>query len=228
MDRRSLPAEASGARLRNSPAEWFASAAIGAAVFFFMWAYHDWWRGKSYSWPTAGECLALAALFNLSLCQALGPMCRLSGLCPGALGWRRPLGLTSAAFACGHVVITLTMLTGKFDWAFYRSNPWMLVFGILSGLLLAALTILSFSWASRRLGAKLWGMLMQLGYLALLFTLLHFMVLGKHGKWAQWFEKRDLPAPPGTLPLFCIGALCLLPKAVELMVRALRGRKPEN
>jgi hypothetical protein len=236
--------------LRNSLAEWITAAALCAACFFFMWAYHDWWRAKPYSLLTANECFALAGLFGVSLSLALGPLRRmtdrlrvcegkgtgsepadgsaaeaacsevpvpfLSRALAGAFRLRRPLGIVAAVFAAAHVVSALLLLPEKYNWDYYMQEWLLLVLGIAVSLLLAAMAVSSTPGMLRRLGETKWRRLHGQGTLLLALILTHYLVLGKIGKWIEWFQLRDLPAPPGTLWLSLIGAAALAIRLIDL------------
>jgi DMSO/TMAO reductase YedYZ heme-binding membrane subunit len=152
----------------------------------FMMAYHDWWRAKTYSLGTANESLALSAVFCMSLALSLGPLRRLFGLRPALVRLRRPLGVWSVVLALAHSVVTLVVMSNKYDWAYFRAHLDLLVLGISALALLLMLGVTSWPFALR-----------------------------KFGGWVAWFQKRDKPAPPGTMWAFLAGVLAFIVRAAD-------------
>ena len=205
--------------MANSWREWLVAFGFCGLVWWFMLAYHDWWRGKPYSLATANEAFALAALYGLSFSLLLGPLHRLSGGLPGAIRLRRPLGLWAALCAAVHALLTLLVMNDKYDWAYHCKHWDLLTLGILAMALLLVLCTLSWPAALRSVGEKRWRLAQRAGYLVVALVLLHFTVLGKSGKWVEWFRLHDQPAPPGTLPAFVVGLAALALKAFEVLKR---------
>lgn len=205
--------------MANTCGEWLLAFAFCALVWWFMLAYHDWWRGKPYSLATANEAFALAGVYGLSLSLSLGPLRRLSGGLPRAIRLRRPLGLCAGLCAAIHALLTLLVMNDKYDWAYYSKHWDLLLLGSLALLLLSALCALSWPAALRRVGEERWRRVQAKGYLCLALVLVHFVVLGKFGKWVEWFRLHDQPAPPGTLPAFLVGVAPLVLKAWGMLYR---------
>lgn len=203
--------------------DWVAALAVCAAAFAFFWAYHDWWRGKPYSVPTANEALALAALVGLSLSLSAAPWRSLRGR--GGEPSRRAFPLLTASGLCAvlHTVFTFGLLPDKYDSAWQADHRAVLGLGTAALLLLLALFVAGLPALRRRLNARLAPWLQPAALLVLGLALTHFMLLGKPAKWAAWFRDPDRPtAPPGTLPGFLIG---LLPFVLAGLA-ALRRRRP--
>lgn len=200
--------------LENTGREWCGGFALCALFFGFMWAYHDWWRGKTYTLATANEACALAGLYGIALAYALGPLHRMHRLGQRAVRWRRPVAIAAVGFALAHLVVTLLPLSGKYGWKYFSAHWLTLALGIVAALWLLLLAALSFRRAAAKIGLAAWKQIQQWGVVLLPLLVVHYVVLGKIGKWLEWLGGKDpYPGPPGTL----IGA------GVVLLVLLLRG-----
>ncbi len=119
------------------------------------------------------------AISLLTVSLSVSPIAWLSKQ-PVILRARRPLGLTTFFFVTLHVLV----LVG-YDYGFnlplvldsFLNKPFIW-FGVLTGLILAALALTSFGWWKRKLGCW-WGRLHKLLYLAAMLDLAHFFLAVK-------------------------------------------------
>jgi sulfoxide reductase heme-binding subunit YedZ len=119
------------------------------------------------------------AISLLTASLSVSPLARLSKQ-PVVLRARRPLGLMTFFYVTLHVLV----LVG-YDYGFdipllldgYLNKPFIW-FGLLTGLILAALALTSFDWWKRKLG-RWWGRLHQLIYLAAILDLAHYFLAVK-------------------------------------------------
>jgi DMSO/TMAO reductase YedYZ heme-binding membrane subunit len=117
---------------------------------------------------------------------------------------RRTLGLTAAGFIILHICTSLFGVE-KLDLAYYRQHYLSFVFSsiALTGFMLLSGT--SYRWALTRLGRDRWETLHSMGYVFLVFVVLHILALGKFPNWIQWFRTLNRPVPPGTMvPCFFV------------------------
>jgi len=200
--------------MENTAREWGAGLALCVVFFGFMWAYHDWWRGKTYTLATANEACALAGLYGIALAYALGPLYRLHCLGERAVRWRRPVGVAAVGFAFAHMVVPFFPLSHKYGWTYFSVHWITLALGVVAALWLLILAVLSFRRAAVNISMAAWNRIQQWGLVLLPVIVVHYTVLGKVSKWIEWFGGKDPhPGPPGTL----IGA------GVVLLVVLLRG-----
>ncbi len=183
--------------------EWVVSLALYVAVFLLMWEYHR-WRNRPYSFFTANKAMAITSTLLFSFSLALGPLYRLTGRFRQAIRMRRTLGLTAAGFIVLHICTSLFGVE-KFDLAYFRQHYLSFVFSsiALTGFMLLSGT--SYQWALTRLGRYRWETLHSMGYVFLIFVVLHILALGKFPNWIQWFRTLNRPVPPGTMvPCFFV------------------------
>ncbi len=207
--------------MNNTVWEWCTGAILCAVFFGFMWAYHDWWRGKTYTCATANEACALAGLYGMALAYLFGPLFRLHCLDARVLRWRRPVGVTAVAFALTHMLLTFFPLSNKYGWSFFASHWVTLGLGIVAMLWLLLLAVLSFRQVAIRIAMESWRRIQQWGLILLPLVVVHYVVLGKIAKWAEWFGGKDPhPAPPGTLVGGCVVLLVLIVRGVDWAISA--------
>ena len=205
---------------RNPYWQWIVSLAACAAVTLFMFAYHDWWRAKPYSWGTLNETSAQGAIFGLCVALALGPLARFfPRLFENLVGLRRTFGVSAALFAALHVLIALIPLWNKFGWKYITENPLMVSLGFCAAAIMLVMATISFNGMPARMGAERWIKIQKLGYLAVVLACAHFLVLGKVSGWQEWFRTHNHPMPPGSLPVCVVAAIPLLLRGLELIVK---------
>jgi sulfoxide reductase heme-binding subunit YedZ len=123
--------------------------------------------------------LGLWALRFLVVGLAITPM-RVHGG-PNLIGWRRPIGLLAFTYAALHLLVYV-WLDQALDWSAILNDilkrPYITV-GMLSFAILLPLALTSTNGMIRRLGAKAWGRLHSLVYLAAAAAALHFIMLVK-------------------------------------------------
>jgi DMSO/TMAO reductase YedYZ heme-binding membrane subunit len=202
--------------LANAVGEWAVATAWAAGCFAFTMVYHDLWRGKPYSWLTANECLALSAIFSLSAALAVGPLHRMGWGGSSFYRLRRPFGVVAVGAAALHVLITLVPMWPHYGAKWIGDHVLSFGLGLVAVLYLLMLAAISWPSAFRRLGADRWWFWQRTAWLTLAVVLAHFLVLGKHSKWLEWWQKRDLPMPPATLWAALAGALVLSLRLYDL------------
>jgi hypothetical protein len=197
--------------------EWAVAVAWGLGSFVFTMVYHDLWRGKPYSWLTANECLALSAVFSLSLALAVGPLHRMGIGGSGFYRLRRSFGLVAVGTAALHALVTLIPMWSHYGLKWLGEHWFSFSLGLATLLYLLMLAALSWQSAFRRLGAERWWFWQRTAWLTLAVVLAHFLVLGKFSKWLEWLEKRDYPLPPATLWAALAGAIVLALRLCDLI-----------
>lgn len=203
--------------VKNPGSHWFVALVFAVCSTWLVMAYHAWWRAKPYSWVTLNESLAHTAYYCLAIAYALGPLYRF-GMWPArAVMLRRPFGIVGVICALLHVTVTLVPLWGEFGWSFLVVKHWDLT---ALGLICLAVAIwmlkTSLGNAVQRLGQARWVRVQSVGLVLLPLALWHFMVLGKIGKWLDWFHGVDTkPAPAGTLIIFAVGMILIALRLVD-------------
>lgn len=122
--------------------------------------------------------LGLWAVRLLIACLFITPL-RWAGL--NLLRFRRQLGLVAFAYVVLHFASWLTIDMGL-RWSqiipdLYKR--WYILIGMAALVLLTPLALTSNNWSIRKLGAKNWGRLHRLAYVATGLGMIHFLMVGK-------------------------------------------------
>lgn len=204
---------------KNSFGEWLAALLLAAGSCWFVMIYHAWWRSKPYSVVTFNESLAHTAFYCLALAYACGPLYRFGWLTTRPVMWRRPLGMIGVGVAILHVLVSLVPLWGKFGWDYLVVQHWdATLLGAASLALALWMLQTSLGDSVQRLGRARWFQIQLTGLALLPLVLLHFLVLGKIGKWVDWFQGRDTNhMPAGTFIIFCVGIVILALRVADAL-----------
>jgi DMSO/TMAO reductase YedYZ heme-binding membrane subunit len=118
------------------------------------------------------------------------------------------------------MVVTFFPLSNKYGWTYFSAHWMNLALGAIAALALAGLTALSFRHAAAKIGMAAWRRIQQWGLVVLPLIVVHYLVLGKTGKWLEWLGGKDPhPGPPGTLVGAAVVLLVLLLRGVDWAVR---------
>jgi DMSO/TMAO reductase YedYZ heme-binding membrane subunit len=205
----------------NKGAQWAITAAIYLVFFFFFIWYHD-VRAKPFSLLTTEKCTAIASAYCLALALAIGPLSRFFSSFDKFLPYRRTLGLTAAFMTIPHVILVFVYLPLKYPekysvdytMSWFVDHWFTIVMGFLTFILFIVIAIYSYPSGIRKLGKHKWMILQKLGYLVMIFVVLHLLSMGKIPKnWIAWLDTRNHPLPPGSFPTM-MG--CLFPLVLKV------------
>jgi hypothetical protein len=204
---------------KNSFGEWLVALLFAAGGCWLVMVYHAWWRAKPYSLGTLNESLAHVAFYCLALAYVFGPLYRFRLLPARWVFVRRPFGIVGVGSAVLHVGLTLGPLWGKFGWPHLLHKHWdSALLGLVSLALALWIWRISFAGSVQRLGRDRWFRWQLAGLVLLPLVLAHFLVLGKVGKWIDWFAGRDTnAAPAGTFIIFCVGVVVIALRVVDAL-----------
>ena len=178
----------------------------------------------NHSLKELNKIAALAAIALISITFLLGP---LSKIFPKKfavfLSSRKTLGLTGFAFALLHAVYSTVFIYGLDLNKIFFNNPKILgvISGIIALIIFFLMAITSTKQAVQRLGYKKWKQLQTTGYIALFFSIAHFILL--EIKPDKGFDVR----PYGTLFLF-IALIALALKILTLFIKVPERKKFEE
>ncbi len=130
--------------------------------------------------------LAAGTLFILGMVLLLGPLSRMFQVFDWAFKFRKELGIMGFFTAATHVYLTMFPLARNGPWGLFRSRPWSAYPGLEALIILFILFMLSNTFSTRLLGAKLWWQIQYWG-VRLTFVLVAFhMVVLKYQTIASW------------------------------------------
>jgi sulfoxide reductase heme-binding subunit YedZ len=160
---------------------WFRTLILAGCLIPLVWLGVDYFSGRME--PNPAQTLEVRtgriAISLLVVSLSVSPLASLLNR-PAILRARRTLGLVTFFYVLLHVLV----LAG-FDYGFdlpvlvdsYQGKPFIW-FGLLTGLILAALALTSFDWWKQKLGIW-WGRLHRLIYLAAILDLTHYFLAVK-------------------------------------------------
>lgn len=141
--------------------------------------------------------LAAGTLFLLGTVLLLGPLSRLFSIFDWALTYRKELGIMSFFAGLAHVYIIMFPLAHNGPWGLYRARPLSAYPGLEALIILFVLFILSNTYATRALGAKLWWQIQYWGVrLSFALTAFHMVVL-KYKTILVWLVPGSASGEPG-------------------------------
>jgi sulfoxide reductase heme-binding subunit YedZ len=173
-----------------------------------------------------GTAYTAATLLGVTL--VLGVLKVLRGeTSPVSTDWRRDVGIWTALFGLAHVVIGLQVHAPGRMWTYFvypaeesHSFPlrfdtigWSNHLGLLAGLLLLFLLVLSNDWSLKRLGARRWKGFQRWNYAV-------FGLVLAHGVLYQILEKRDAGW------VICFAVLSML--VIVMQVEGFRRRRKQK
>jgi sulfoxide reductase heme-binding subunit YedZ len=163
--------------LRRLPSWPLYFVGLTPAVVYFYWAVGNQLGVDPLA--TLERQLGKWALQLLILTLLVTPLRKLSGI--SLLKFRRAFGLMAFFYVCFHL-LTWLVLDKQFFWGeilkdLYK-RPYIII-GMTAFLVLIPLAITSNNASIRRLGARNWGRLHRLGYVAAAFGAVHYLLLVK-------------------------------------------------
>jgi len=123
--------------------------------------------------------------------------------------YRKYLGLVGFAFLFGHLVLSFSALQSLFSpevWV--KGTMWPALSGFMATLIFLMMAVISNRFAARRLGGTRWRFLLRLGYLAMMLSVIHVVLL-KSARWVTWYQG-GLKTLPSLSLLVSIGAIIVI------------------
>lgn len=134
--------------------------------------------------------------------------------------YRKDIGLAGFAFVVAHTIVSLWFLPNRFPFPQYylaQENILSFSFAVSALVIYSVMTAISNKAATRLLGGTLWKYLLRLGYVAYIYTILHFGL--------KVFGRENLA--PSTIFLFVFGFI-VLSLRIALWIAQTRGIKEVN
>lgn len=143
--------------------------------------------------------LAAGTLFLLGTVLLLGPLSRLFTVFDWALKFRKELGIMSFFTGFLHVYLVMFPLARSGPWGMYLSRPLSAYPGLEALMILFILFIISNTFSTRALGAKLWWQIQYWGVrMAFALTAFHMVVL-KYKTIVAWLVPGGVTGAPNVV-----------------------------
>lgn len=198
-------------------------------VFLFTTLYVSLERG-AFTLGVVNKASAHTAFILIGISFALSSICYFWNFLDSKIVYRKDIGLSGFAFAMAHGIISFWFLPNRFPFPEYylaSENILSFIFAVSALLIYAVMAAISNHFATHILGGVLWRYLLRLGYVAYVYTILHF-ALQEYEEWIGWFAHRETVIPPSSFFLFLFGMLIILLR-ISLWIALLRkAKEPEN
>ncbi|HIH19984.1 TPA: hypothetical protein HA244_01830 [Candidatus Micrarchaeota archaeon] len=188
--------------------EGWKSALVWGAVFFLLLSALLYARRIDYNLFILNKAIAGTAVFLIGMSFAIGPLCRFrASFWVPRLHWRKYFGVSGFMAASLHAFLSLVMLTPAYYPSVFAESGKLnstgemaLLFGILSFLTFAVVSVTSLPEVERNLHPKQWKFIQRVGYGAYFLVALHLLLI----KWRGWFDPANWlhGLPPGSLVSF--------------------------
>ncbi len=162
---------------------YFRVATLGALIFGLTY----WYIQFQHTPNPLNKSLADTAIILMGFSMVLSGVCYFWNFFDSKIVYRKQLGLIGFAFGVTHVVISwkafLSLLKVE-NWA--KGTIWPVFSGLIALVIFTVMAVVSNSFIARALGGKLWRTILRTGYIAMIFILLHVVLL-KSARWITWF-----------------------------------------
>lgn len=194
-------------------------------VLLVSGAYLTLERG-AFSLGVVNRAFAHAAFYLIGISFALSSLAHFWHVFSATIVYRKDIGLAGFAFAMAHSVVSLWFLPDRFPYPeYYLASENILSFAFAASALLiyAVMAAISNHFATHLLGGTIWRYLLRLGYVAYVYTVLHFG-LKEYPHWIEWFTNRDHLFPHASFFLFLFGVLVILLR-LSIWISQMQGTK---
>ena len=146
------------------------------------------------------------------LSMAMSSFCYFWNFADKYMLYRKYLGVVGALYACFHFVFSLYLImrfTTLTEFILNPDNTAPFFLGLAATVVLVFLIVISFKWAVTVLGGTLWRNLLRLGYLAVIFSILH-LCWRSVGDWVAWLQQENgILLPPMSLLMALVTGVIL-------------------
>lgn len=197
------------------PAEfrlWFNSLLLGLYIYLIIALYKGGVMGVLHA-RVANISLGYAAYMLILLAMAMSSICYFWNFADKYMIYRKYLGIMGSIYGVFHFVLSLMLILEKNTLSDFISNPRNTVpfiTGFIALIIVLFLTTISYGWAAKLLGGRLWRSLLRLGYAAVILSIIH-MSWRNIESWAEYLQGDTLMLfPPLSMIIFVVTLVILL------------------
>jgi hypothetical protein len=206
--------------------KWIRSVAVGVVIFTVI-AIYQYLNLGVFSSYTAGKSFAGTAVVLAGITLILGPLAQRFRIFVYWAGRKRQLGLSAFGCAMAHVLITIFLLGGRFDFSWYLMKKIPIGAGIIGLAIWMFLAYLSRDSKVLQFGFPRWKRYHSWGArIAFLAIYTHIIVL-KYESWKMWYgqisEQEEFIYPPANLVIILFMTAIIIAKII-LMLLPKRGK----
>jgi DMSO/TMAO reductase YedYZ heme-binding membrane subunit len=197
------------------------SIILSILIGLYFYAY----RG-TFTLSTANRVLGEVAIILIGLSFVLSSICYFWNFADHYISYRKQLGVVGFAYAVIHTLVIIFYLDPIFtNFAEYLEQPAFLSYSLaLAALIMyTGMIVISTQTMIHKIGGKLWRELLRAGYIAYVFSILHYILLS-YDFWLRWFTERRTFLPPFGLITTLFGILVILMR-LALMIHKITHEK---
>lgn len=160
----------------------------------------------------ANTALGYSAYMLILLAMAMSSICYFWNFADKYMIYRKYLGIMGSIYALLHFILSLLLIlerTSLTDFILNPRNTVPFITGFISLVLLLFLTSISYAWAAKLLGGKLWRALLRLGYAAVILSVIH-MSWRNMESWGEYLSGDTLMLFPPLSMLISVVTLVIL------------------
>lgn len=190
---------------------WLKSLWFGAAMVVLCLAYLLLEEGE-ITVDVWNKAFGDAALILIAFSFALSGLCYFWDFVDTKIVYRKYIGVVGFYFALVHLGFSLALLRQEYDFWEYYSVPQYgvsMTFAYAAMLYFFVMVVISDKFAMRELGTERWRKMLRVGYVALLFAMVHFAIR-RWDIWVTWFQEFDPWLPPLSLWMIVLALGTLL------------------
>lgn len=202
---------------------------IFSIILWAVIAFYYFVNGQIMNVSMANRAIADVSIILIGLSFVLSSVCYFWNFADHLIVYRKQLGVVGFVYAVIHTLVIILYLDPIFqNWAYYLEQPNFTSYSLaLAALFMyGGMVIISAKNIIHKIGGKLWRELLRVGYLAYIFSLIHFILL-TYPSWLRWLTDRQTILPPFGILTALFGILVILMR-VMLMIHKLTHKPFPN
>jgi DMSO/TMAO reductase YedYZ heme-binding membrane subunit len=190
-------------------------ALIFSLLSFFAFYYYGYFF-LGFKDPL-NKAVADASIFLVGCSMVLGSMCYFWNFLDSKVIYKKHLGLIGFAFSLIHIGLSFPALKRLVQIETWQENMfWAPLTGLIAAVIFTVMALISNKFAATHLGGKTWRSILHTGYIAIILTWIHVVVLKSH-RWGEWLAK-GMPTPPSGSLLVSIFMIFVILMRVALWI----------
>lgn len=205
----------------HPPSLWKNTTVFSITLYIVLGLYYFINRGM-FNISIANRAFADEAIILIGLSFVLSSVCYFWNFADHFIIYRKQLGVVGFIYAVIHTLVIILYLNPIYtNLPSYLTQPYFLSYSLaLAALLMyGGMVIISQQSVIHKIGGKLWRELLRVGYLAYIFSIIHYVMLD-YDYWFQWFKGPTSWFPPFGFFTSVFGILVILMR-LALMVHKL-------
>jgi DMSO/TMAO reductase YedYZ heme-binding membrane subunit len=192
---------------------YFRTLLFSSVLFGLFFAYTSWMKIPNVMNKTVAD----VSIVLIGLSMILSGVCYFWNRFDSLIVYRKHLGLSGWAFGIAHMILSKGALLGLFTAEIWQKGAaWPAFNGLVAMVIFTVMAAVSNTKMARLLGGKVWRGILRTGYVAIIFVLIHVVLL-KSGRWATWFQE-GMQTPPSLSLMVTIFMVIVLLMRVALWI----------